>query len=69
PELYLLHPEECPIINTHITTLEEDIRQLVNNREKLRETGIKSRNYIEKYFTIDAFSNRLKKTYQDLGVM
>lgn len=69
PELYLLHPEECPIINTHITTLEEDIRQLVNNREKLREIGIKSRNYIEKYFTIDAFSHRLKKTYQDLRVM
>jgi glycosyltransferase involved in cell wall biosynthesis len=69
PELYLLHPEECPIINTHINTLESDILNLINHREELREIGIKGRQYIEKYFTIDAFANRLKKTYQDLGVM
>lgn len=69
PELYLLHPEECPIINTHINTLESDIINLINHREELREIGIKGRQYIEKYFTMDAFANRLKKTYQDLGVM
>lgn len=69
PELYLLHPEECPIINTHINTLESDIINLINHREELREIGIRGRQYIEKYFTMDAFANRLKKTYQDLGVM
>jgi glycosyltransferase involved in cell wall biosynthesis len=68
PEEYLLHPEECPIINTHIKTLKADIRKLVEDREQLREIGIKSRQYIEKYFTLEAFAGRLKKAYQDLGI-
>jgi len=56
------------IINTHIDTLEQDIEELVNNRDRLREIGIKSRQYIEKYFTLEAFADRLKNAYQDLGV-
>jgi glycosyltransferase involved in cell wall biosynthesis len=68
PNEYLLHPEECPIINTHITTLEKDICYLVENREKLRAIGIESRQYIEKYFTLEAFANRLKHAYKDLGI-
>ena len=68
PQEYLLNPEECPIINTHIDTLEQDIEELVNDRDRLRKIGIKSRQYIEKYFTLDAFADRLKKAYQDLGV-
>ena len=68
PHEYLLHPEECPIINTHITTLEKDICYLVENREKLRSIGIESRQYIEKYFTLEAFANRLKHAYKDLGI-
>ena len=68
PKEYLLHPEECPIINTQITTLEKDIRTLVENRQRLRDIGIRSRQYIEKYFTLEAFANRLKNAYQDLGI-
>ncbi|MCC5635734.1 hypothetical protein LC593_07680 [Nostoc sp. CHAB 5844] len=68
PQEYLLHPEECPIINTHIKTLEKDLRELVTNREKLQEIGVKSRQYIEKYFTLEAFAQRLQKAYQDLGI-
>ncbi|MBE9207154.1 glycosyltransferase [Nostoc sp. LEGE 06077] len=68
PQEYLLNPEECPIINTHIQTLEKDLRDLVNCREKLPEIGIKSRQYIEKYFTLEAFAQRLQKAYQDLGI-
>jgi hypothetical protein len=68
PQEYLLNHEECPIINTHIDTLEQDIEELVNNRDRLREIGIKSRQYIEKYFTLEAFADRLKNAYQDLGV-
>jgi glycosyltransferase involved in cell wall biosynthesis len=66
---YLLHPEECPIINTHVNTLKEDIRYFVNNREQLTDIGMKSRQYIEKYFTLEAFAERLKKAYEELGVL
>jgi len=68
PQEYLIHPEECPIINTHINTLEQDIYQLVGDRDRLHEIGIKSRQYVEKYFTMDAFAKRLKQAYEDLGI-
>lgn len=68
PEEYLLHPDKCPIINTSINTLEEDIRRLAANREQLRDIGVRGRQYIEKYFSLDAFAERLKKEYNDIGV-
>jgi len=69
PEEYLLHPEECPIINTHLNTLQEDIHYFVDNRERLTDIGMRSRQYIEKYFTVEAFAERLKKAYKELGVL
>lgn len=69
PEEYLLHPEECPIINTHLNTLQEDIRYFIDNREQLTDIGMKSRQYIEKYYTLEAFAERLKKAYKELGVL
>jgi glycosyltransferase involved in cell wall biosynthesis len=68
PEEYLLHPEECPIINTHVNTLKEDIRYFVDNREQLTDIGMKSRQYIEKYYTLEAFAVRLRRAYEELGV-
>ncbi|WP_066377089.1 MULTISPECIES: glycosyltransferase [unclassified Anabaena] len=68
PQEYLLHPEECPIINTHIDTLKADLLKLYNSREQLRDIGIKSRQYIEKYFTLEAFAQRLQTAYKDLGI-
>ena len=68
PAKYLLHPEECPIVNTHISTLQNDIRKLVNNREQLTSIGMQSRSYIEKYFSVEAFASRLQHAYQQLGV-
>jgi glycosyltransferase involved in cell wall biosynthesis len=69
PEEYLLHPEQCPIINTHLNTLKEDIRYFVDNREQLTDIGMKSRQYIEKYYTLEAFAGRLKRAYEELGVL
>lgn len=68
PKEYLLCPDECPIINTSVKTLKEDICKLAENREQLRDIGIRGRQYIEKYFTIDAFAERLKKAYIDIGI-
>jgi glycosyltransferase involved in cell wall biosynthesis len=68
PKEYLLYPDECPIINTSVKTLKEDIRKLAENRKQLRDIGVRSRKYVEKYFTLDAFAERLKKAYNEIGV-
>lgn len=68
PDEYLLFPEECPIINTHVATLKEDLRYLASRRSELAEIGLQGRLYIERHFSFDAFANRLDKVYRDLGV-
>jgi glycosyltransferase involved in cell wall biosynthesis len=68
PERYLLHPEECPVINTHVNTLKEDIRRVIRERASLVEVGKRGRRYVEKHFSVSAFAQRLQKTYQRLGV-
>lgn len=69
PNEYLLHPEECPIINTHVITLKEDIRSLVGCRDKLGGIGRRGRSYVEKYFSLEAFAVRLEQTYRELRVV
>jgi glycosyltransferase involved in cell wall biosynthesis len=68
PTQYLLKPDECPIINTHISTLKEDIRQLARGRAQLSEIGRRSRRYVETYFSLPAFAHRLSTTYASLGI-
>jgi len=66
PDDYLLHPEECPIINTHVITLKADLQRLLVRRSELGDIGRRGRRYVEKYFSLEAFSHRLKHTYDDL---
>ncbi len=68
PGQYLLHPEECPLIYTGIDTLGDDIKGLAMDRDRLREAGIMSRRYVEKYFTPEAFAKRLDNAYRELNV-
>ena len=68
PAQYLLKPDECPIINTHIATLKEDLRRLVRGRAHLPEIGRRSRRYVETYFSLPAFADRLATAYARLGV-
>ena len=69
PDDYLLHPEKCPIINTHVNTLKEDLKCLVHRRSELEEIGRQGRQYVEKHYSLEAFSERLQKAYLDLGIM
>jgi hypothetical protein len=69
PNEYLLNSEECPIINTHITTIEDDLRNLILRRDELEKIGRLGRSYVEKYYSIEAFSSRLGNTYRDLAVI
>jgi hypothetical protein len=69
PDLYLLDPERCPIINTHVSTLKDDLRRLTLAKDSLPEIGQRSRAYVERHFTVSAFAERLRRAYLDLGVM
>ena len=69
PERYLLQPEECPILNTHVSTLKNDIRALLLRRAELPAIGRRGRAYVEKHFTLRAFSQRLGAAYRRLGAL
>ena len=68
PAEYLLHPQECPIINTSVATLKEDLRRLVDDRRSLHALGRSGRTYVEKHFSVAAFSTRLAAAYRELGI-
>jgi hypothetical protein len=68
PDRYLLRPEECPIVNTHVLTLREDIRRLIRERKSLADLGRRGRSYVEKYFSVLAFAKRLDDVYRRLGI-
>mgnify|MGYP002622439656 CR=1 FL=1 len=67
-EEYLLHPDQCPIVRTHVSTLKDDLRRLHEQRSMLTELGQRGRDYIEQHFTLDAFAGRLSTAYGRLGV-
>lgn len=69
PKEYLLHPDECPIINTSIDTLKDDLRRLISSRDELDSLGRRGRQYVERYFSREAFASRLREAYWDLGLL
>jgi hypothetical protein len=69
PERYLLHPDECPILNVHRDGLGDLLRMYATTeRASLPRIGRQSRLYVEKYFSMEAFAGRLKGCYSDLKV-
>ena len=69
PEEYLLYPQECPIINTNVDTLQEDLRRLAASREELETIGRRGRQYVERHYSREAFAGRLRRAYIDLGIL
>jgi hypothetical protein len=68
PERYLLSANECPILNIHRDQLKARLKSLATvERDKLHGLGVKSRAYVENYFSVDAFARRLETAYKDLG--
>lgn len=68
PEQYLLEPQECPIITTHVDTLRDDLRRLVLMRDRLAAIGQRSREYVENHYSRAAFASRLQRAYQEIGI-
>jgi hypothetical protein len=69
PEQYLLHPEECPILNVHRDDVLESLRRYATtSRASLPGIGRQSRVYVERHYSMDAFASRLRRCYADLKV-
>lgn len=60
-------PEDCPIINANIENIQEKIRYYYDNRKDLRDLGVKSRKYAQKYHATAEVSKRLATIYSELG--
>jgi hypothetical protein len=48
--------------------IESTLRRLTKSRAMLYELGKKGRQYVEKYYSTDAFATRLKQAYKELQV-
>jgi glycosyltransferase involved in cell wall biosynthesis len=55
--------DELPIINAHPEKLNEVLRGLVRRRSEMPAIGQRSREYVERYHSVEAFSTRLKGLY------
>jgi glycosyltransferase involved in cell wall biosynthesis len=66
---YILNSDECPIISANPDNLKEVIRDLSEDPYKRRELGKQGRAYVEKYFSLEAFSERLARLYQKHGIL
>jgi glycosyltransferase involved in cell wall biosynthesis len=66
PQEYLLHPDECPLINSPADKIESILRDLLQDRARLHDLGVRGRRYVEKYFSLHAFARRLDQAYQEL---
>lgn len=67
PDEYLLESDECPIVQTHPSTLVADLRRLATHRDQLPELGRRGRAYIEQHFSLLAFAERLARVYRELA--
>jgi hypothetical protein len=63
----VLAPDECPLVNVRPETVERVLEGLVSDRQRLHELGRKGRQYVERHFSVEAFSQRLAQTYRELG--
>jgi len=69
PQRDVLAPDECPIVNIRPETIERQLETLVTDRRLAHELGLQGRAYIERYYSVQAFADRLGSAYKRLGVV
>ena len=55
----LLNKEDLPIVNAQWFNIEDKLRYLISNPEKLQTIGQKSRDYVEKYHSLEVLGKQL----------
>lgn len=68
PKADLLAPDQCPIVNVRPETIAGQLERLASHRDLGHQLGRQGRAYVERYYTVGAFADRLAATYARLGV-
>jgi glycosyltransferase involved in cell wall biosynthesis len=63
---YLLDPDHCPLISVHPGELEDLLERLIRDGEERRRIGEASRQYVEKYYSLQAVGRRLDRFHREL---
>lgn len=58
-------PDECPLFNATPDTLEQVLRWILSNRDKLPAIGAQGRSYVQRWHSIDAVASRLGELYRE----
>jgi len=63
---YIDYGDKIPMINANIYTIYETLKQIVENREMLKEAGIKSRQFVEEVHDVKKITAQLIEAYKQL---
>jgi glycosyltransferase involved in cell wall biosynthesis len=63
----VLAPDECPLVNVRPETVEMVLEELIQDRPRLHELGRQGRRYIERHYTVEAFTKRLGRALGEVG--
>jgi hypothetical protein len=61
----VLAPDECPIINANPDSIFEVLNGILADPGQLAAIGKRSRQYVEKYYSISALKERLRQMYKE----
>jgi glycosyltransferase involved in cell wall biosynthesis len=59
---------ECPVLNTPVDRIKENLELLVTHPELRRELGLAGRRYVEKYHSLEAMGQILDKVYHKVWI-
>jgi glycosyltransferase involved in cell wall biosynthesis len=59
-------PQEIPLVNANPDTIEQKLEELILDGQLRYDTGIKSRQFVEKYHNADTIATQLIDTFQEL---
>jgi glycosyltransferase involved in cell wall biosynthesis len=64
PEL-VVAPQECPLINANPDTIYQVLNGLVQAPHQLNQIGLRSRQYVDNYYSVPALAERLRDLYRE----
>lgn len=60
------YPKELPIISANPDNIKQKIEYIINNKDVLKDVGIKSRRYVEKHHDMDPISKNILAIYNEI---
>ncbi len=63
----LIAPGDCPIVSADPDSLYDVLTSLLRDPEKLHDLGRRGRDYVRRYYSVEAFAVRLGRLYLETG--